>query len=97
MLISVKFYTLRTQKNAKARFFWFFKKSWGMMSARECRGKVLLELFQKLAVSRGRASCGTGRVGNLSSLQLREGEKNSPVDCFSLGTLAGGSQVRSTK
>ena len=57
---------------------WFFTESWGMMSARECRGKVLRELFQKLTVSRGRASCGTAQSAKSLKLAIaRRGEKQS--------------------
>ena len=55
---------------------WFFTESWGMMSARECRGKVLLELFQKLTVSRGRASCRTPQSAKSLMLPIaQEGRK----------------------
>ena len=48
------------------------------MPARECRGKVLLELFQKLTVSRGRASCGTAQSAKSLMLPIaRRGEKQS--------------------
>ncbi len=53
------------------------------MSARECREKVLRELFQKLTVSRVRASCRTPQSAKSLMLTLaQEGRKTGRWTVF---------------
>ena len=66
-----------------------------MMSARECRGKVLLELFQKLTVSRGRASCGTAQSAkSLMPPIAQEGRKTVRWTVFRWEPSPGGPSAK---
>ena len=66
-----------------------------MMSARECRGKVLLELFQKLTVSRGRASCRTPQSAKSLKLAIaQEGRKTVRWTVFRWEPSPGGPSAK---
>ena len=66
-----------------------------MMSARECRGKVLVELFQKLTVSRGRASCRTAQSAKSLILPIaQEGRKTVRWTVFRWESSPGGPSAK---